>query len=107
MAAAVLFSAPAVKAPAPTLTLSTATAKVGEHIAVTGSGFPAGARLQVEICGIGGKSNSCAIADAALATTDAFGVFHQNLLVTEPPTPCPCTVHATPYDGAAADPVDT
>jgi hypothetical protein len=91
----------------PTLTLSKNTAKAGERITVTGSGFPAGARLQVEVCGIGGSSNSCAITDAAPATTDAFGGFRQNLVVTEPPTPCPCTVHAAPYAGAAADPVDT
>ena len=80
----------------PTLTLSKNTAKAGERITVTGSGFPSGARLQVEVCGIGGSSNSCAITDAALATTDAFGGFRQNLVVTEPPTPCPCTVHAAP-----------
>lgn len=104
MAAAALFTTPAAQGPA--LTLSTATAKAGERITVTGSGFPAGARLQVETCGIGGTSNSCAIADAAFATTDAFGGFHQNLVVTEPPTPCPCVVHAAPYAGAAADPVD-
>ncbi|GAA1975835.1 hypothetical protein [Catenulispora subtropica] len=91
----------------PALTLSKDTAKVGEHIVVTGSGFPTGARLQVEVCGIGGSSNSCAIADAASATADAFGGFRQNLVVTEPPTPCPCTVHAAPYGGASADPVDT
>lgn len=101
-------SAPAF-APTPqlaALTLSKDTAKVGERITVTGSGFPAGARLQLEVCGIGGSSNSCAIGDAAFATTDAFGAFHQNLLVTEPPTPCPCTVHAAPFGGAGADPVD-
>lgn len=90
----------------PALTLSTGTAKVGEHVGITGSGFPAGARLQLEICGIGGSSNSCAIADAVFATSDAFGGFRQSLLVTEPPTPCPCTVHAAPFAGAAADPVD-
>ncbi|MFL6117392.1 MAG: hypothetical protein ACJ786_39480 [Catenulispora sp.] len=89
------------------LTLSKGTAKVGERITVTGSGFPAGARLQVEICGIGGSSNSCAIGDAAFATADAFGGFRQSLLVTEPPTPCPCTVHAAPFAGASSDPVDT
>ncbi|NUP48294.1 MAG: hypothetical protein HOW97_13445 [Catenulispora sp.] len=88
------------------LTLSKDTAKVGERITVTGSGFPADARLQLEVCGIGGSSNSCAIGDAVFATTDAFGAFHQNLLVTEPPTPCPCTVHAAPFGGAGADPVD-
>ncbi|GAA2020087.1 hypothetical protein GCM10009839_15880 [Catenulispora yoronensis] len=109
-AAAVLGCAAFTAGPAPAmaaLTLSKSTAKVGERLTVTGSGFPAGARLQVEVCGIGGSSNSCAIGAAVLATTDAFGGFHQNLLVTEPPTPCPCTVHAAPYGGATADPVDT
>ncbi|MEZ0106139.1 putative membrane protein YphA (DoxX/SURF4 family) [Catenulispora sp. EB89] len=90
----------------PALALSKSTAKLGEYISVTGSGFPAGARLQVEICGIGGTSNSCAIAAAVIATTDAAGGFHRSLPVVEPPTPCPCTVHAAPFDGAAADPVD-
>ncbi|MBW8806328.1 MAG: hypothetical protein JF587_21125 [Catenulisporales bacterium] len=83
----------------PTLTLSKETVKPGEWVAVSGSGFPVGARLQIEVCGVGGSSNSCAISDAAFATTDAFGGFHQNLRVTEPPTPCPCVVHAAPYAG--------
>ena len=90
----------------PTLVLSKATAKLGEYISVTGSGFPVGAQLQVEICGIGGSSNSCAIAAAAGATADALGGFRQTLPVVEPPTPCPCTVHVTPFAGTAADPVD-
>ncbi|ACU77635.1 conserved hypothetical protein [Catenulispora acidiphila DSM 44928] len=91
----------------PSLVLSKTTAKLGESISVTGSGFPIGAQLQVEICGIGGTSNSCAIASAVGATADALGGFHQNLPVVEPPTPCPCTVHVTPFAGTAADPVDT
>jgi hypothetical protein len=90
----------------PTLVLSKSTAMLGEYIGVTGSGFPIGARLQVEICGTGGSSNSCAIADAAFATVGTLGGFHLSLHVTEPPTPCPCTVHAAPFAGAAADPVD-
>jgi hypothetical protein len=90
----------------PTLVLSQGTAKLGEYIGVTGSGFPIGAQLQVEICGIGGSSNSCAIAAALPATADARGGFHQSLPVVEPPTPCPCTVHAVPFAGPAADPVD-
>jgi hypothetical protein len=90
----------------PTLVLSKSTAKLGEFIGVTGSGFPVGARLQVEICGIGGSSNSCAIGAAVAATADALGGFHQTVPVVEPPTPCPCTMHAAPFDGAAADPVD-
>jgi hypothetical protein len=110
MAVAVGLTTPAAHATAadgPTLVLSKGTAKLGEYISVAGSGFPTGARLQVEICGIGGSSNSCAIAAAVTATTDAVGGFHQTLPVVEPPTPCPCTVHAAPFDGAAADPVDT
>ena len=91
----------------PALVLSKSTAKLGEYIGVTGTGFPAGARLQVEICGLGGSSNSCAIAAAVAATTDAAGGFHQTLPVVEPPTPCPCTVHAAPFAGTAADPADT
>lgn len=91
----------------PTLVLSKSTAKLGEYISVTGSGFPIGAQLQVEICGIGGSSNSCAIAAAVGATVDALGGFHRTLPVVEPPTPCPCTVHVTPFAGTAADPVDT
>lgn len=106
MVAAAVFSTSAAVATSPALTLSTSVARVGERIAVTGSGFPAGARLQVEVCGIGGTSNSCAIGDAVVATADAFGGFRQTLPVTEPPTPCPCRVHAAPYAGAAADPVD-
>jgi hypothetical protein len=103
------LTAPAAYATAdgPTLVLSKSTAKLGEYISVTGSGFPIGAQLQVEICGIGGSSNSCAIAAAVGATADALGGFHRKLPVVEPPTPCPCTVHVTPFAGTAADPVDT
>lgn len=90
----------------PALVLSESTAKLGEYIRITGSGFPQGAQLQVEICGIGGSSNSCAIAAAVTVTADALGGFRQSLPVAEPPTPCPCTVHAAPFAGAAADPVD-
>ena len=102
------FTSPATHADpdGPTLVLSKSTAKLGEHVGVTGSGFPLGAQVQVEICGIGGSSNSCAIAAAVTATADALGAFHQSLPVVEPPTPCPCTVHAAPFAGAAADPVD-
>ena len=113
LVAAILLAAglpsPAAHATAdgPSLVLSKTTAKLGEYISVTGSGFPIGAQLQVGICGIGGTSNSCAIASAVGATADALGGFHQNLPVVEPPTPCPCTVHATPFAGTAADPVDT
>ncbi|WP_370384410.1 hypothetical protein [Catenulispora sp. GAS73] len=101
-----MSAAHATAADGPALMLSKSTAKLGEYISVTGTGFPAGARLQVEICGIGGTSNSCAIATAVIATTDPAGGFHQALPVVEPPTPCPCTVHAAPFDGTAADPVD-
>jgi hypothetical protein len=90
----------------PILALSKSTAMLGEYIGVTGSGFPIGARLQVEICGTGGSSNSCAIGDAVFATVDALGGFQLSLHVTEPPTPCPCSVHAAPFAGTAADPVD-
>jgi hypothetical protein len=112
VAASVLIgalTAPAAYASAdgPTLVLSKSTAKLGEYIGVTGSGFPIGTQLQVEICGIGGSSNSCAIAAAVGATADALGGFHQMLRIVEPPTPCPCTVHVTPFAGTAADPVDT
>lgn len=101
------FTSPAAQAAdGPALVLSKNTAKLGEYVGVTGSGFPVGAQLQVEICGIGGSSNSCAIAAAVNATADASGGFHQSLPVMEPPTPCPCTVHAVPFAGAAADPVD-
>ena len=82
----------------PALVLSKSTAKLGEYIGVTGTGFPAGARLQVEICGLGGSSNSCAIAAAVAATTDAAGGFHQALPVVEPPTPCPCPVLLVPWE---------
>ena len=107
IAAAVLLAgltSPVAQATAdgPVLVLSKTTANLGEYISVTGSGFPIGAQLQVEICGIGGSSNSCAIASAVGATADALGGFHQTLPVAEPPTPCPCTVHVTPFAGTAA-----
>src|SRR6185437_1882535 len=104
--ASLTSSASHASAGGPTLALSKSSAKLGEYVGVTGSGFPIGAQLQVEICGIGGSSNSCAIAAAVGATADALGGFHQTLQVVEPPTPCPCTVHVTPFAGTAADPVD-
>lgn len=91
----------------PALHLSQSTAKLGDWITVSGTGLAPGAHYQLEICGIGGTSNSCDVTDAAPAVVSTQGTLRQNLQVHEPPTPCPCTVHAAPYGGPSADPVDT
>jgi hypothetical protein len=88
------------------LHLSETTAALGTWITVDGTGFAPGARYQLEICGIGGTSNSCDGTEATFAVVGAQGAFRQNLQIHEPPTPCPCTVHAAPYGGPSADPVD-
>lgn len=90
----------------PLLHLSQTTAALGTWITVDGTGFAPGARYQLAICGIGGTSNSCDVTAAAFAVVGAQGTFRQDLQVHEPPTPCPCTVHAAPYGGPSADPVD-
>ena len=91
---------------AATLHLSQDTAKVGEYVSVSGTNLPVGARYQLEVCGIGGTSNDCAITQAAFVTVGPSGGFTQSLRISEPPTPCPCTVHAAPYAGTAAEPLD-
>jgi hypothetical protein len=98
--------AAAADATAPTLRLSAPTAALGTYEIVTGSGFAKGAQVQLEVCGIGGSSNSCDLQDAVPATADGAGAFTVHLRVVEPPTPCPCTVHAAPFAGTAATPVD-
>jgi hypothetical protein len=90
----------------PMLRLSKDTANLGDWITVSGTGLAPGARYQLEICGIGGTSNACDVTDATFAVVGAQGTFQQTLQVHEPPTPCPCTVHATPYSGPSADPVE-
>jgi hypothetical protein len=92
--------------PGPELHLSAPTAQLGGAEVVTGTGFTRGAQVQIEICGIGGSSNACNLQDAIPATADANGGFTVHLKVTEPPTPCPCTVHAAPFAGTASAPVD-
>lgn len=91
----------------PALHLSQNTAKLGDWITVAGTGLAPGAHYQLEICGIGGTSNSCDVTDAVPAVVSTQGTLQQHLQVHEPPTPCPCTVHAAPYGGPSADPVDT
>jgi hypothetical protein len=104
---AMAFAASAqASAEGPALHLSAATAEVGTSEVVTGSGWAPGAQLQIEVCGIGGSSNDCNLQDAVLATANPSGAFTAYLRVSEPPTPCPCTVHAAPFAGTSSSPAD-
>jgi hypothetical protein len=69
----------------------------GEEMVVTGSGWPAGASVVVELCGQGALRGSadCDIANQRTVAVDATGAFRSGLTVGLPPVPCPCVVKAT------------
>ncbi|GIF26128.1 hypothetical protein BJ973_003398 [Actinoplanes tereljensis] len=88
-------TAPAARAGSLTAELSADTAKVGDTVRVTGSGWPAGQLVQLVTCGEGGLTGSVGCDNrAALATpVREDGTFLVDLQVGEPPKACPCVVH--------------
>jgi hypothetical protein len=79
---------------APTLSLSPAIAAPGTTILVSGTGWPAGSLISLEVCGRDGDGGSanCDLPASTITGSDAEGRFGSRLLVNLPPAPCPCVV---------------
>ena len=81
----------------PTVTLDRTGTTAGEEMVVTGTGWPDGATLVVELCGQGGIHGSvdCDVSHQRTAGVGPSGTFSTTLTVAKPPTACPCVVKAT------------
>jgi hypothetical protein len=79
---------------APTLSLSPAIAAPGTTVLVSGTGWPAGSLVSLEVCGRNGDGGSanCDLPASTITGSDAEGRFGSRLLVNLPPAPCPCVV---------------
>ncbi|MBV1852672.1 neocarzinostatin apoprotein domain-containing protein [Catellatospora tritici] len=77
------------------VSLAAARAQAGDHLRVTGTGWPQGALIQLVTCGeLALPGSSACDMRAALATVArADGTFAVELTVGDPPRPCPCVVH--------------
>ena len=69
-------------------------ASPGDTIRVSGSGWPAGQRLQASVCGNQALAGSvdCDLAGSRSTVTNADGSFTTEIQVGAPPSPCPCVV---------------
>lgn len=81
----------------PTVFVDRTGTAAGEKMLITGSGWPAGASLIVELCGHGGLRGSvdCDVPHQRSAGVGPSGTFSVELTTALPPTPCPCVVKAT------------
>lgn len=68
----------------------------GKQLAIDGTGWPANTMVVVELCGAGGQEGSagCDVTSSRSVATFADGRLRAELLVTAPPRPCPCVLHA-------------
>ncbi|NBE83484.1 hypothetical protein [Micromonospora rubida] len=90
------------------LTLAAPAAAPGDRLGVTGTGWPGGALVQLVTCGqlaIGGSA-SCDTRAALAVPVRPDGTFAVRFVLSTPPVPCPCVVHATLVGGAARGQVD-
>jgi hypothetical protein len=102
-ASALLFStAEAQESPEPTPTavISQQNVAIGDVVDISGDGWPPGSLVVIEVCGCLGAGGSL---DRAVPTpergVDRDGRFRIPVMVTAPPTPCPCAVIVTGLSG--------
>ncbi|WP_420823999.1 hypothetical protein [Streptomyces roseifaciens] len=100
---ALLPAAGAAAADGPRLSLDRAEAGKGSTVVVRGEGWRSRALLTLLVCGqnMVGGTNDCVNAEGRTVTTERDGVFRRELVVVEPPTPCPCVVHVATVTGEA------
>jgi len=81
----------------PTVAIDRTGTAAGEQMLITGTGWPDGATLVVELCGHGGLRGTvdCDVPHQRTAGVGARGTFSVELTAGLPPTPCPCVVKAT------------
>ncbi|MGW0432068.1 hypothetical protein ACWDV4_05925 [Micromonospora sp. NPDC003197] len=90
------------------LTLAAPAAAPGDRLGVTGSGWTAGALVQLVTCGqlaIAGSA-SCDMRAALAVPVRPDGTFAVQFVLSAPPVPCPCVVHATLVGGTARGQAD-
>ncbi|MFD7432131.1 hypothetical protein ACFV6Z_34505 [Streptomyces sp. NPDC059818] len=75
----------------------------GRPVTVGGTGWPVGATVQTEVCGLRAVhgSSDCDTTRGAVALVAADGTFRLTLLAGAPPADCPCVIRAT--TGAGQD----
>lgn len=82
-------------------TVSPGTALPGTLVHIDSSGWPALTQVQAVVCGdlaIGG-SNTCDQTAGQLGAADAGGVLSLDVVVGDPPAPCPCVIRVASYSG--------
>ncbi|GAB2921500.1 hypothetical protein GCM10027280_05800 [Micromonospora polyrhachis] len=90
------------------LTLAAPAAAPGDQLGVTGSGWPSGALVQLVTCGqlaIAGSA-ACDMRAALAVPVRPDGTFAVQFVLSAPPVPCPCVVHATLVGGTARGQAD-
>ena len=91
----VCLTAAAAASSTATVNVSTKTARVGELVQVTGTGWaPVGETVQISVCGQDALnlSEDCDQASEYTAAIRAGGIFYGAVVVHLPPAPCPCVV---------------
>ena len=90
-------SASAAQAPGPSATVDRDPVATGEVALVTGSGWPAGTLVRVELCGNEAldATADCAIGGSRDVGVQADGNFYATLPILEPPSPCPCVIRVS------------
>jgi neocarzinostatin family protein len=89
-----LASDTAVAATPPKLTVSPASAAVGQTVQVTVTGLSPNGTYELQVCGQNAVHDSadCAAADTVTTVAGSTGTLSMPLAVVVPPTPCPCVV---------------
>lgn len=86
-----------------TATVTPGEARSGANVTVKGEGWPPLTQVQAVVCGdlaIGGSA-ACDQSAAALAVSNVDGQLDIDLVVGNPPRPCPCVVRVASYTGPA------
>jgi hypothetical protein len=98
VATGVLASAVGAQDPAPPTVSTTATpVSTGDSVSITGQNWSGNDLVNLEVCGNDARNGSsdCAVAEAQIVGTTPAGSFTGFLLVSEPPSLCPCVVRAS------------
>nr|WP_229899179.1 hypothetical protein [Streptomyces hiroshimensis] len=96
-----LMPSGAAAAEGPRLSLDRGEAGKGSVVVVKGEGWRPRALLTLLVCGqnMVGGTNDCVNAEGRTVTTEGDGAFRRELVVSEPPKPCPCVVHVATVMG--------
>ncbi|MBB5873324.1 hypothetical protein F4553_006758 [Allocatelliglobosispora scoriae] len=89
--------------------LSVPKAIPGDVIRATGTGWPGGQLIQIVTCGelaLPGSS-SCDMPGAIATTVKGDGTFALDIVIGDPPRPCPCVVHVASVGAGEAGHVDS